>query len=274
MILAKSCFAKDNIFERGTVRLGSLHEYRETEQEQIADKDEGKYEFSIFFFEGTVLKRTWVNALFYPLMRLSMPGEKVAPRAHIEGPCSAAVHSFLWKAWSSDGEDITIKSAATTIRREAVNGLIFCMSLVDHESEAKGIFPDYDDCWYLPIAMVDDFAQKLTKALIKRIVEGRINGNHLIPEHYDIEKLNVNCEYGLVHYIPRNIFIKSQAQIKAEEIIYLTENMHFVKPPCFEREKEFRFSFRISIDGKTVLPLSNSAILDASEFKSWCYKHV
>ena len=45
-VLVKSCTRKYNVCNSKTLKIGTLHEYRETESEQIADKEEG---FLIFF---------------------------------------------------------------------------------------------------------------------------------------------------------------------------------------------------------------------------------
>ena len=271
MLLAKNCFKKDNILKRGSVRLGSLHEYRATEHKQIADKYEGTLSYRLFFFEGTKLSRAWVNTLFRGLARLSLPGEMHPPQAPIEGPCRVEADSFIWKDWGHDGNTITIKNASATIYREAVNGFIFCMSLVEHENDAIGLFPKYDDCWFVDATHTAEIAEELRTALHNEILQCRDEGNHLIPGTVPLDGLAVSCQHQLVYYIPRDIFIKDQAQITVEELVHRTTNMHLVKPISFSHEKEYRFSFKITSNGNTIQPLRNDVILITEKTQSWAY---
>lgn len=47
MYLVKSCYQRDNIKNRKTIKIGTLTEYRDTEDEQIADRHEGH--INLFF---------------------------------------------------------------------------------------------------------------------------------------------------------------------------------------------------------------------------------
>ena len=47
MYLVKSCYKRDNIRIRNTIKIGTLTEYRDTEEQQIADRHEGK--INLFF---------------------------------------------------------------------------------------------------------------------------------------------------------------------------------------------------------------------------------
>lgn len=263
MLLAKNCYKKDNILRRGTIRLGSLYEYRATEQEQIADSEEGLFSYEIEFNGEVLVSRRWLNAIFNPAIRLSVAGADDLPHQMLPGLFEIAVHSLNYRRLDATGNDFIVTDSSASISREVINGFMFCTSLIRKTSESKGIFPNYDDCWYLNPSNADRIAEYMCRILSKKIVTCRDEGNHLIPPEIDLNGLEVICQHGLVIYQDRHLVITKEADAPLNEFSERTRNLHFVKPPKFSHEKEYRFSFWIISGNKFVEPLKNSVILEA-----------
>lgn len=263
MLLAKNCYKKDNILRRGTIRLGSLYEYRATEQEQIADSEEGLFSYKIVFDGEVLVSRKWLNAVFNPAIKLSVAGADNQPHHMLPGLFEIAVQNLNYRRLDITGDEFMVTDSSASISREAINGFMFCTSLIRRTSESEGIFPDYDDCWYLNASNADKIAEYMCSILFQKILTCRNEGNHLIPSEIDLSDLEVICQHGLVIYQDRHLVITKEADAPLNEFSERTRNLHFVKPPEFSHEKEYRFSFWIASGNKFVEPLKNSVILEA-----------
>lgn len=264
MLLAKSCFKKDNLKARKTIRLGSLYEYRETESKQIADSSEGKISFKLKFDGKVEVDRKWFNTITENSVRLSLPGDDDFEVVRFPGSLEAYFEKLQIDSISKDTNKVVLIDSSAIINREALNSFIFCISHVRKMRDSVGIFADYDDCWYMMASMKDNFARKLGRLLLKKIKEEHQKGNFIIPKETNMSDLKVHVEHGSVSYVPREIHINNDSDFTLDDFMSNMYSMAFIKPPTpFSKEKEYRFLFTIISEGNTIVPRVNSLIIDA-----------
>ncbi|WP_177339436.1 hypothetical protein, partial [Pseudomonas sp. NBRC 111142] len=165
----------------------------------------------------------------------------------------------------SDEETVTLKDSKAVIERKSLNGFVYCMSLVRKSRDCIGIFPEYDDAWFLPESRALNFGVLLGGMLHNAIIAGRASGRHLVPENLNLESLSVNLEAGPVEYQEREIHVINSNTFKLEEFQSRMARIAFTKPPIpFAKEKEYRFNYTIVSENRIIEPLVKFAILDAS----------
>lgn len=263
MLLAKNCFTKDNLKTRKTIKLGTLYEYRKTESAQIVDSGEGKYSF-LLKFDGTVeIERRWFSLMFQGA--ISFGGDEHHPR--IPGAMRAVVHDL--DVVGGNQQIIRVRNSSASIHREALNGFIFCMSQVRKLRDAVGLFPDYDDCWYMTATKAHNLGVALSALLRDRITSGRHSGNHIVDPHISLENLSIHCRHEPVSYLSREIHISDTSVFTADHFMRKIWDMAFVKPPSFVPEKEYRFSFTIVAGDKILIPAVDNVILNAEQLVEW-----
>lgn len=269
MLLAKNCYAKDNLKTGKTIKLGTLFEYRETESAQIVDDGEGRHSF-ILNLDGVVeIDPQWFNLIFQGLICLG--DHKHHPQ--ILGSMTAHINKLEIVnscALNKHNEQVVIvKDSSASIHREALNGFIFCMSRVRKMRDAVGLFPDYDDCWYMTASKAHSLGIALSKLLRERIIAGRQSGDHIVASHVSLDNLSIYCRHEPVSYFNREVHISDATEFTADHFMQKISDMAFVKPPSFSTEKEYRFSFTIVANGFVVTPAVDYVILDAEQLVDW-----
>ncbi|WP_157829736.1 hypothetical protein [Pseudomonas fluorescens] len=262
MLLAKSCNKPYNL-ANGTLRLGTLNEYRETEIQQIADKEEGLLTHRLLLEGRVKVPVKWYNTFcgggmqLGPELPLSFPGRtKVRfERVHLE---------------SHDNEFAILTDSSILIQREAPSCFIYCMSEVKHRRECLDIFPQYDDYWYINAASAPDFAKLMGEILFEKIIHEHTNGRYVLPSTTPLNKLQLRIQTGKVKYMERTIHIDSANEFLIDELVGRIFESSFTKPPIpFEKEKEFRFHFTFSVDGHIVTPIVKSLIIDSKKLQRY-----
>jgi len=262
MLLAKSCEKKDNI-RNGTLKLGSLHEYRSTENKQIADAEEGVLKFNIKF-DGTVsIDTNLFNTIFSGVIG---SGSKVVkkPNGHFEAQLN--LNDFD----NRNPKFVSLTNSSATIKRESLNSFIFCVSAIDEMQECVGIFPNYDDCWYIKKADTKRFGIDIGKILTHTIKREYKLKNYIVPKGTDMKSLKVLIRHDLVSYIPRDIHITNESNFTLGDFWKSIQDMAFIKPlDPFGREKEYRFHYTLVSDNKIIVPQKNNLILDAERLQKY-----
>lgn len=265
MLLVKNCFKKDNLISRKTIKLGTLFEYRKIESAQIVDSDEGKYTFHLKF-DGTVdLEKKWFNLIFQGI--ISLGGEENYPR--VLGSMTAHIDKL--NMVGGDSRNIKVKDSAATVHREAFNCFIFCMSQIRKTTEANGMFPDYDDSWYLSATKAEALGAALSVHLRERILAGRRSGAHIVSPAVSLENLRIYCRHEPVSYIPRETHITGSGSFSADDFMMKIRDMALVKPPSFQHEKEYRFSFTIVAGDLILMPTVDNIILPAEDIAALAF---
>lgn len=256
MLLAKSCMKAHNI-KHGTIKLGTLHEYRETEIQHIADRQEGYLKFNLKFDGEVELTTKWFNTFAAGTLQFGTEKPIAFP-----GKTSAKFTDMF--IVQSDNQRVILKDSSATIEREALNGFVFCMSKVRRTQDCIGIFPEYNDYWFVTEANALRFGFMLGGILREAIITGRATGKNLVPENMPLENFSVNLSMGLVEYIPRETHITNHNILNLEDFLGKMKNIAFIKPPVpFEKELEYRFNYTIVSDGKIIEPIVKFAILES-----------
>lgn len=253
MFLTKSCNANDHIKKRGTVKLGTLDHYRNTEIEQIADKGEGQLTFDLQIRTPVALDIKWLNT-FQPNVQLG--GPECSPII-FPGTMECSLKE-LGIVCANDTQAL-VDHADIFIRREAPNALIFCMSLGNTADDCRGIF-DYDDQWQILQSDVRVFANHLTKAL--RVLIDQPDRAGLIDRAIPIKEIVIRCEFRPVIYVDRHTRIDESTDIDLNQLLQLMETMSFIKPKTYSPEREYRFTFHIQHNGQALPILKDHAILN------------
>lgn len=263
MLLAKNCYKKDNLKTGKTIKLGTLYEYRDIESDKIVDDGEGKYSF-VLNFDGTVeIEPKWFNFILQGV--ISVGGDENQPR--IMGRMSAAIENL--HIIERTEKSLKIRDTRARIHREALNGFIFCVSRVRKKRDAIGLFPNYDDCWYMTASKAHSLGIELSKLLRARILSGRHSGNHIVDQNISLENLSIYCRHEPVSYLSREVHISDASDFTIEHFMKKISDMAFVKPPSFSTEKEYRFSFTIVAGEMILMPTVKNVILNAEHLVDW-----
>lgn len=259
MLLGKSCYKRDNIKTRKTIKLGSLFEYRATENKDIADAEEGIFRFNLWF-DGEV---TIDGRLFNTM---SGGAGQIGPAGGIIFPGRTEAYFERLHIKDTTLDSITLADSKGIITRHALNSFIFCMSHVRQASDCHGIFPNYDDYWYIQESDTDEFGGKLAQHLANQIHKNHKEGSYVIPKNIDPKEIVVHALVDKVSYIDRDIHFNSTSKFELDQIRYKLRDLSFIKPPIpFEKEKETRFQFIITHNDNIIEPLQRNIILDNCE---------
>jgi len=258
MLLTKSCHAKDHIARRKTLKLATLEHYRKTEIEQISDTDEGVTFFDIDICSPVNVDKKWFNTLFQGIMRVGGDRYEAVP---IPGQCETQISN-----WSVDDRHpayVVIERANISIKRQAVNSLIFCMSQSRTPGDCIGIFPDYDDEWSIRANDIHRFLDQIANAIKRRMCDNS-KASIIAPEINPVE-VDVYFAHMSVLYADRNIIITKDHKTDINNLVKHMTNAAFIKPISFEKEKEYRFSFILTHKGQTISTLSDTVIINIDD---------
>lgn len=257
MYLTKSCYEKDHIQRRKTVRLGSLHEYRATEDEQIADPHEGKLGFELNF-EGTVTISKYSYGILFKR------AIDIAGSAGLSDGMALNIKIGIQElnVISVSDDAVTIRDSSVEIHQEAHNCFIFCMSSVGRKEDAAVIFPKYNAYWHIKETQHHEFGVALAKTLGGQVGYEHSVGNFILPESTDMGNLKMSLQREKVQYLPRSLDINNNNVYNLDETLKQLQYPALIKPAgLFESEKEFRYIFTFHSNGLVIPPIKNSIIL-------------
>lgn len=249
MYLVKSCFKKDHIKKRRSLRIGSLIEYRDTELEQIADKEEGtiRISFALKNFHIPTKLFNFINYYHYS-----------DNSTHIDHLITGGRSAIIPDA-------IVLNNFSATYSLKNLNRFIFCISLLDNHEDAKGIFPDYDDYWHININQTQHLAKSIANELLSTI-KGKIASQiKLFKENPNAADLSVRWHVRNICYEDRVIHVDNhKLYTNTQHVVDSLQHTYMIKPKSFAKEKEIRFAFDIYEGNKLLHPLDKSIIIDAS----------
>lgn len=250
MFLVKSCFKKDNILKRKTIKIGSLFEYKKTEQQQIADTDEATYEIN-FNIADIDLPQDFLNDI--QEIPHSYSGVKIND-FFIRGPSTTKPKHVYYNRI-----DMSLNIANS-------NRFVFCISHLKKPSLSDKIFSEYDDKWFISNQKIKSFTKILKNELKKEIKNLTASGGNIFDYPVDLKSLHVNCIVQKITYMQRNLSItnKNYAEL-VETAPNLLKGIRFIKPVSYKHEHEIRFCFDIFSQGKLLHPTVDFIIIDASE---------
>ena len=249
MYLVKSCFRPDNIWMRRTLRIGSLDEYRQTEEEQIADAEEGTIKH------------------IYNLQNFHMPDELM--KALTEH--SNADTSFHLKHVTFAGRSALFKNHLFLKAYEAetnlshFNRFAFCISKLSSPSLAKGIFEHYDDEWHFPVSRARFFAEALSGEILLEVSRRLSSGEEIFQSPPKSLNLQISWHVEEISYTQRQIFINNAyLYLNHQFVMKSLRHSYMIKPNLFAHENEVRFIFNIFCDGTLLIPKQKSLIVNAA----------
>ncbi|HCP24904.1 MAG TPA: hypothetical protein DIT85_00210 [Pantoea ananatis] len=246
MFMVKSCFSKDNIHSRKTVKIGTLDEYRNTEHEQIVDKFEGTFRFNINLVDAHI-----DSGVFHFLQ--SSHNSFVKHYYHdmqMQGSSHVVDNSYFLKKF-----DMVIELQNT-------NRFIFCISHLKNVDDCIGIFEDYDDHWSFKASYTKLVTEELSASLNKEIMIRESAGIKVFEGEYEPEKLSFKVTIQKIDYKHRSMQIDNELFYRElTKIIEAFKGTSFIKPDSYAKEKEFRFIFDFYYQGKLLSPKSKSIII-------------
>jgi len=250
MYFVKSCHSSDNVHLRKTIKIGTLNEYRNTEQQQIVDAHEGTFHFEID------LERIHIQTDIFNLMHHTYNSFVTMHNHDLIIRCDS--HALLDAKY--------IERHKATIKMVNHNRFVFCMSRVNKYTDARGMFPEYDDLWYFPQSRADLFAKEIGNQLNAKILSLEKEGNRVFEGDYDISKVSASMAIQTINYKDRMIKVDNEYFYKNTPIILQTMNgVSFIKPSKFSHEKEVRFIFDYHFEGRTLSPDLKSIIIPMRE---------
>ncbi|HBY2235297.1 hypothetical protein [Klebsiella pneumoniae] len=249
MYLVKSCFKKDHVKKRRTLKIGSLIEYRDTELEQIADKEEGTIRINYN------LKNFHIPTKLFNFINYYHHSDNSAHINYLvmEGPSAIIPGAIVLNDFSG------------TYSLKNFNRFIFCISLLDNQEDAKGIFPDYDDYWHINANHTKHLAEIIAHELLSTIKIKIASQIKIFEENPNAADLSVRWYVKNITYADRVINIGNyEMYTNAQYVVDSLQHTYMIKPKTFAKEKEIRFAFDIYEGNKLLHPLDKSIIIDAS----------
>ncbi len=250
MYLVKSCFKRDNIRKRKTIKVGTLTEYRDTEEQQIADKEEGMIDlsFDLNHFHMPLPLFNDLNRIFHSQSSFKLKEVKLQPNPLFK--------NYMY-AEKYHGTTSLIK----------FNRYIFCISELDKPDLCKNIFEKYDDYWYFPKDRTKLFGDSLASSILDEISKRVRSGEEIFTTNDITHPLEIRWYCNKIWYTPRKIFIDNAKLYKeCNDIVYWLREGHMVKPDDFQHEKEVRFIFDIYSNGGLLQPLNKPLFVSAEKF--------
>lgn len=256
MLLGKSCKSEFHI-KNGTLKLGTLYEYRTIENTELQDQHEGMLTFHLNFHGHVRISTYWYNTLCGGSMSFGNGDSLRFP-----GRTSAIFDRVDAKVISE--REMVIYESRAEISREAFNSFIFCMSKIRKTNECHGMFKNCDDYWYIREGQIKKFALALGENLLTKIRHKHMEGLYILPPETDMSRLKIVAQWGEIQYLSREIHIHEKDFRTLKNFTDKILNMAFTKPDDYKKEKEYRFNFIAVVDDQVVEPIVKSVILDAA----------
>lgn len=246
MFLVKSCKEKHNIFNSKNLRIGTLLEYRETESEQIADKEEG------FFTINLEIQNKFVDIDLFNEINSSKNSFY-----NVKGNDLKIYYSH------EDKVKIDFKAVYNWVN---FNRFIFCLSKVEQHEDSTSIFPDYDDYWFINYFTREKLIKSIESALLQEVIINIQNGIQIFQEQVtDLNNLTIKSHFQEIIYSTRTLCINNEnIDSMKSNILGLFDDIKFIKPEKYKPENEFRIVFDFYEDDIFLSPIVKNIIIPDS----------
>ncbi|MEM8655917.1 MAG: hypothetical protein AAGF36_14335 [Pseudomonadota bacterium] len=255
MYLHKFCETSYHPKNCSTLRIGTLNEFRTTQNAELRDEGEATFDLKIVFRDGTVVERLWLNKIFRGILYMGHPEEKIPEyyeffKEFPEGSVKGNLSSFSFKPVSRSHNAV---SGHIELNFEEANWHVFCMSLA--EKDFTSPFEGYDDCWNFPVEEIESFKQALTDDFLPDLRQSHFTNESLKK----VTSLGSNAkglviEDGPVEYTDRTRYIKQQSDLSLAEYIELVRKAPFTKPIKYAHEREYRFVLKTVVGNWALCP--------------------
>lgn len=227
--LVKYCEEKYNIMKGcQTIRLGTLHEYRNIENQLLRDEGEGKFHFGFHFKKGVQIPDGWLNFL------QSMPGSDTGE----------------FKGGSKIGPE-GIFVGEYNVELQSHNQWIYCLSS-DTNDTAGSISENYADCWFLKRGALQSFAEYIREEIAKSLTLEDLSEEHYQLRLSELQNIWVGYSCSAIEYTKRSKLVKEFSSFDEEEIKRQVLSIPFKKPQRFSEEKEIRICFTLHLGGQII----------------------
>lgn len=235
----KFCRPEHNIaLNSRTLRLGTLHEYRNIEQSEIVDADEGTFKIDLDF-----------------------QGRPVTPDA-VSILTTHLADSFSIEGGDMNGNTGVMKLGKIKLNTSLSDCWILSMSFAKR-TDVPSLAELYKSSWGISgNDAIQNFLHAIRERLLHSIclddLQGKIGE---IPISKLQSSFSIRCHAGSVCYMDR-IHVASPETFTSADAIRLINKIPFIKPKRFEEEKEYRIALAPEIGGKTVPIKPKAKILD------------
>ena len=226
-----------------------MDEYRQTENQEIADKGEATYSFNVHLTNAHIPEQLFKNL---------MHGTGTLTDCMV-----TTLNGFTRSPIRKD--HVIVREMRSQTFWNGLNCLVFCMSCLDAPEEASELFNSYDDYWYFDeenLQKVGELIRKQVEIKLKQdmLASGTSKGKALS------KRFKCKLKIQKVTYSSRHINIrnKSTDERNLKFLLELIENFRYLKPEKFSHEKEVRFIFECFDDQKLIVHNLKSIIIDAT----------
>jgi hypothetical protein len=255
MKLYKFCSPEHNISKGAQIRLGSLYSYRSIESDYLRDESEGRYSFYIDFPEQITLDRRWMNLLFQGALAIGDP----LPMPKFQGSTSVGFETL--SIVKHDSESVTVKNTRAVVHREVSDGLIFCMSMMDDAAENP--FPNYDDSWSIPFENASNFSLRLADLIMHQMPLSEIHPSIFETHSMGlIRNMTIQIKHRPIIYGDRVLVVRPNKIPSIDVLIERMDDIAFVKPEKYSKEKEYRFLFAVVDNQRQYAPKQTGILLN------------
>lgn len=225
MFLVKSCKKKDNAFISDKVKIGTLQEYRKTESLQILDAYEGHFNITANL-KNQIMSRNLFHHIQY----------------YHNSDSSIGFRNFSISDYDADYVKVSFQADFNWIN---YNRFIFCITKIENHEESTTIFPDYDDYWYISFFKKNRLISLLESSLLNEVKRLLQEGTKIFnKDDINLEKLSVKGYSQDIIYSERKLHLDNDNfSIQSKVLLDLFNNIKFIKPANFKKEKEMRIVF-------------------------------
>lgn len=238
----KFCKKEHNIKVSPTCLVGNLYKYRDIENPELADAEEGLFRYSIAIPRVTRFSRAWCNIFFGSAFRFSATPSD--PQINVPGYFNMTVTDTIFE---NDGPDHILASGQIEVEYHAPNSWMFCASIGDSDFACP--FPGYNDVWSFRRQSATDFAIALAQRLGSHVTLGHIDNPALTSlPILDVRSVSIDVRHGPVNYVDRHINIEREEDFSVADLEKLLLDAPFTKPVSYRPESEYRFLFEVTIN--------------------------
>lgn len=246
MPLFKFCNPEHNICRGAQLQVGTLFRYRDIEDQELRDENEGKYIFHITFPDAIELDPRWATLLLQGAVAFG--DTKNVPR--FPGSYSTKIENLHIVTQRSDS--VVVKDTRIRIKRDVLNCLVFCMSIF--ETAEKNPFGQYDDSWSIPEHLANEFSGRLGRLIYEQAKLSEFDQSiSTVHSAATVTTLSLNVRHRRVIYRDREMIITPQSRPSFDEFVTILSDIAFVKPTKHSQEQEYRFIFELQ-DGRRMFP--------------------
>ncbi|MEV8465640.1 hypothetical protein AB0T83_02445 [Fluviibacterium sp. DFM31] len=257
MYLTKFCHTKDHPSNRGTLKLGTLHSYRNEELGEIHDPEEGIWTTQLVFDPSTQFSKSWLKDVLFGAVIPKMGNfiqqqQKTIVSSPFDHPGKMIID--VEKVVTLEETQTHARlSGQAKITIDLENILIFCMS-IDLDGNMDSPF-SYDSKWSLPKSKAPAFSNLIGGLLPSIPLTSLDLSTHDGIQLHHTSGIRIAGSYGEVRYIDKEIKIQEEADFTKEMMEEIFKNCHMTKDTKFQPENEFRFWYRFSL-GSSIVPVT------------------